>query len=544
MPEPPVVELKDGNGERLRPPSETKRFAPLAVHQPPLRCREIAAVIAAVALCDVTIYRGHGFAGYASLFVVLPVLIVLGAFRPQLGRAAWTTGFMLLLLAAKLIWCGSTLAVAVGFALVAAFAMSLSGRPPFVIETVVFASQAIASGCHRFIHFGRSMAAASLMRFPLLNVGLPLLALIVFSAVFILANPDLVASVSEALEQIAQEVRAWLSRWSVGEVSFCCAVAWLAVGLFWQASFRGGAKEPPLSEPPVPDVSTAAPDATRLYPAFQNTLATVIALFAVYLVFEFRTLWFREFPKGFYYSGYAHEGAAWLTFALALATLVLSLVFRGAVLHDPRLPRLRRLGWLWSAENLVLAMTVYHRLTIYIGFNGMSPMRMVGLFGMSAVVAGFVLVLWKIGRSRSFGWLVRRQLWALAITIYLFALTPIDALVTEYNVRRILAGDPAASVQISVHPIGSDGLLLLQPLLACDDATIREGVRAMLAQRHDEAEASSVGKSQFGWTAYQMSDQIVLDRLRAARSQWSVFRDVAAREAALRRFHDYAYQWY
>ena len=64
----------------------------------------------------------------------------------------------------------------------------------------------------------------------------------------------------------------------------------------------------------------AAPRAVsdRYYAAVRNTLACVIGLFAVYLAFEFATLWFREFPKGFYYSGYAHQGAAWLTAALAL----------------------------------------------------------------------------------------------------------------------------------------------------------------------------------------------------------------------------------
>ncbi len=48
---------------------------------------------------------------------------------------------------------------------------------------------------------------------------------------------------------------------------------------------------------------------------------------------------------------------------------MLSLIFRGRVLADPRLPRLRRLAWLWSAENMLLAAAVYHRLFIYIGFN-------------------------------------------------------------------------------------------------------------------------------------------------------------------------------
>jgi hypothetical protein len=47
-----------------------------------------------------------------------------------------------------------------------------------------------------------------------------------------------------------------------------------------------------------------------LYVAYRNMLVALILLFTAYLGFEFATLWFRAFPEGFHYSGYAHEGAA------------------------------------------------------------------------------------------------------------------------------------------------------------------------------------------------------------------------------------------
>jgi hypothetical protein len=214
------------------------------------------------------------------------------------------------------------------------------------------------------------------------------------------------------------------------------------------------------------------------------------------------------------------------------------------VFRDPRLDRLKRLAWLWSIENFVLAVAVYHRLWIYIGFNGMTRMRTIGIFGTSTVVAGFVLVLWKIARQRDFAWLVRHQLWVLAFATYLYALTPVDTLVVQYNVRRILAGDPAPSVEISVHPISSEGVLLLRPLLDCDDAIIREGVRAMLAERLDEAESQARRRETLGWTTYQLADQIVLRGLRDSGDRWSDYRDQEARSRALKAFHDYAYQWF
>jgi hypothetical protein len=515
-----------------------------SINQPPVRRREIVVVLLLVAICDLTIYRGRGFAGYALLFLSAPVLFACGSFRPRLGAAAWLIGTMLGLAAARLLWCGSGLLVAASFLLLAAFVMALSGQVPYVAETAVFASQSIASGYQRLVQYARSATASSVSRIPLLNVALPLAAFVGFGTVFILANPDLLASSSEILEQIARQLRKWLLRLSPGEVVFWAGAAWVATGLLLQAS-RGHAEISDLQGRPSDvleaEAEPTAVEASRLYPAFRNTLLTVTTLFAVYLAFEFRTLWFREFPKGFYYSGYAHEGAAWLTFALALATIVLSLVFRGSVMQDPRLARLRRLGWLWSAENFVLAVAAYHRMGIYIDFNGMSPMRMVGLYGMSAVVVGFILVLWKIGRGRSFGWLMRRQLWTLAITVYLFALTPVDAIVVEYNVRRILAGDPAASVQISVHPIGPEGVLLLRPLVDCDDPVIRAGIQAMLAQREEGLDKR---RQSLGWTAYQLAEQVVLARLHADHERWSAYDDRGLREEALKQFHAYAYQWY
>jgi len=264
----------------------------------------------------------------------------------------------------------------------------------------------------------------------------------------------------------------------------------------------------------------------------------------VYLVFEFRTLWFRDFPEGFYYAGYAHEGAAWLTAALALATLVLSLIFRGQVLADPRLGRLRKLAWIWSVENLVLALTVYNRMHIYVDFNGMTRMRTIGLFGISAVLIGFCLVLWKILYNRGFAWLIERQLWTLAIVVYLFALTPVDALVHSYNVRRVLSGDLAPSVQISVHPINSEGILVLSPLLNCQDAIIREGIRAMLAERAIQAERLAGERARLGWSSYQLADNLLLERLRAGREDWKEYVDASKRAAAIERFDKYAYQWY
>jgi len=423
--------------------------------------------------------------------------------------------------------------------------MCLAGRRPYVLDIVAYALQTSLAGGRGLLGHAQAMAQPGrrMPRLFWLNLGLPLAAVLVFGTLFVLANPDLVAAIGKWLD------RAWQTLWESlddllpawPQVLVWIVAAWVTIGLvrpIWRRSLLERFSATPQSS------SNAGPAAAPLYAAIRNVLAAVIALFAIYLVFEFKTLWFRAFPPGFHYSGYAHEGAAWLTAALALATGTLSAAFRGRIVNDPRLPHLRRLAWIWSAENLILAIAVFHRMSIYVGFNGMTRMRTVGLFGISAVVVGFLLVVWKIVHRRDFVWLLQRHLWTVAIAAYLFALTPVDALVHRYNVRRILAGDAAPCVQISVHPISSEGILVLPPLVHCRDPVIREGICALLAERAEGAEDALQRQELRGWTATQLADRALADRLRGIRSDWQPYADRTRRAEALRRFHAYAYQWY
>jgi hypothetical protein len=527
------------------PRAEPAREDP-AGDQPPVTWRELVVVLLMVIAADLAIYRSFGFAGYALFLVLAPLLLLFGC--PKRSYSAWllVAGLMLLVMAGRLAWCGSWLQVGCGLLLLVAFSMAMAGIRPFVLELVVYASQTFLSGYEGLVAYRRTADRLSPIRGPSswLNIGLPLAAFVVFGLIFIVANPDLLASFSQSLERLTTALREWIVElvpdWQ--EALFWAAILWLTIGLLRPVAGPMIARlcERIESSKDTDAVKADAP----LYVAFRNTLLTVIGLFAVYLVFEFHTLWFREFPKGFYYSGYAHEGAAWLTVALALATVVLSLIFRGAVLRDSRLPQLRRMAWAWSLENLLLAAAVYNRMRIYVDFNGMTWMRTVAFFGITCVVAGFGLVVWKILQNRSFAWLLRHHLLALVLFIYLFALTPVDALVHRYNVKRIMSGDSAPSVQISVHPISTEGVPVLLPLANCPDEKVRAGVLAMLADRHDQARRNAKTNQQKGWTTYQGSEQVLLDQLDKHRTEWSQYTNLQKRRTALAAFHEYAYQWY
>lgn len=264
------------------------------------------------------------------------------------------------------------------------------------------------------------------------------------------------------------------------------------------------------------------------------------SLFAAYLCFEFWTLWRRDFPEGFYYAGYAHQGAAWLTIALGLATVSLSIIFGRSLLADPRMPHVRRWAWIWSAENLLLALAVYNRLLIYIGYNGMTQLRMVGLFGITAVTIGFALVVYKIAKTKNFWWLLRSQMLGLTIVAITYSVTPVDYLAHRYNVAKVNSGYAAPAVMLAVKPISDEGLLSTFHLIEHSDPIIREGVRARLAIR--DAELVAAGDTH--WSELQGSTRMLASWLAEHPDLSAQFKSAIDRHSTLQRFHDYAMQWY
>ena len=547
---------------------------------PKPQSRQWLVVLSMAVLCDVVIYRGNGYAGYSLLFILAPILFCIGRFSPARIGDLTVVAVMLILLAARLVWYGSILQASLGFALLTAFVMTLNGLRPYVLETIVFASQTIVSGYvglsglwratrDRWLDVANTDSAAGHedsqeplgaatptvrnVKVPVSKVGcssvlgiaLPLGAFLAFGMLFLLANPDLMSFFGDRMQWLSTAVRDWfvLHGPRATEVLFWIAVIWISAGALCPLMKEAFLEEKPSRDREGQTTDEDIPPAL-LYAPFRNMLLTVIALFAAYLMFEYKTLWFRVFPEGFHYSGYAHEGAFWLTVALGLATVILSLVFRGSILKDWRQPHLRHLAWIWSAENFLLAAAVYHRLLIYVGFNGMTRMRVVGFLGISAVVVGFILVLRKIATDRDFVWLIRRQMWALCVAVFLYAVMPVDVIVMRYNTRRIMNGDPAPCVQISVHPIDPDGIIQLMPLLDCENATIRKGLHALLAKRLVNGRTHVKLREQDGWTAFQWADHLMLQKLESAASRLANYQESNKRERVLEEFHDYAYQWY
>lgn len=546
-------EIQHGTAATQASLERLTRSVPADEPQPPVSSRELLTLALMVILSDITIYRSAGFAGVAAFAAGMILLLPIGGVGIRPLPVTWGIAALLAGTAVRLAWCGSGLSVVIGIALLVCFAMSLHGQPPWLIHAAVFASQTFAAG-HRGLNYYWNSLSRVRPRASTqggLAIVLPAITLLVFGTLFLLANPNLFESVSASLSEIISNCRLWLSEYSPHalDILFWISAVWIGTGLLRpcvaQPAIDQTSDSPDEQTNPVPHANLAdEPEPAPLFAAYRNTLVVVTVLFAVYLIFEFATLWFREFPEGFHYSGYAHEGAAWLTVALALATVLMSVMFRGRVLRDARIGTLRTLSWIWSFQNVLLAISVFNRLGIYINFNGMTRMRTIGVLGVSAVLVGFILVLRKIARGHTFRWLIRRQLWTVALAGYAYAVLPVDALIMRHNVHQILAGDLAPCVQISVHETSAEGILQIFPLMQCTDETIREGITAILAQHHEQLKAASHARETSGWTAHQFADAILLRRLEESSRDLSVYGNSERRSEAIQEFADFAWQWY
>jgi hypothetical protein len=85
---------------------------------------------------------------------------------------------------------------------------------------------------------------------------------------------------------------------------------------------------------------------------------------------------------------------------------------------------------------------------------------------------------------------------------------------------------------------------VLPPLIDCGDPVIREGSKALLANRLDEAERRAIERQQKGWKAHQIADEMLLARLRSVRNRFTDYDDQEARAEKLKEFHAYAYRWF
>ena len=208
---------------------------------PPLRAphgRYAWPVIAAmIVLVDITLFRSDGFSGPAFFFPVALVLLLLGRLQ-----VTWTSQLVIILallfcLCGSMAWAGGAGQIAAAIWLLVAGNLAAQGVVPYLLETII-AVAGIIPGGYEFLH-GVQLNWRRIVLDPVdhgrpsqaMNYILPIVSVIVFGSVFVLANPDVIKEISSLISSIYLRIQSWFSRFSAFEILVWCLSFWFTGGL-------------------------------------------------------------------------------------------------------------------------------------------------------------------------------------------------------------------------------------------------------------------------------------------------------------------------
>lgn len=203
------------------------------------------------------------------------------------------------------------------------------------------------------------------------------------------------------------------------------------------------------------------------------SLAMFNLLFALQNVMDAAWLWgLAPLPENMTLAEYAHRGAYPLI-ATALFAGFFVLVFLRPGSTTAREPWIRRLVVLWIGQNLFLVASSALRTIDYVEAYSLTRLRIAALLWMGLVAVGLVLVLCRMLRSKSAGWLINANLAAAGLLLAVVSVVDLGAVAAQWNVRhaREVGGTGAQIDLCYLRWLGSPALLPLIELEQGDAPT-------------------------------------------------------------------------
>ncbi|MEW6630258.1 MAG: DUF4173 domain-containing protein, partial [Pseudomonadota bacterium] len=118
--------------------------------------------------------------------------------------------------------------------------------------------------------------------------------------------------------------------------------------------------------------------------------------------------------------------------ALLAAAFVLAALRSGS--ETSRDPSIRRLVYLWVAQNIVLVASSMLRLDLYVDVYALTYLRIAAFVWMGLVAVGLALIVARIALAKSGEWLLSANLVTLSATLYACCYVNFAALIANYNV--------------------------------------------------------------------------------------------------------------
>ena len=165
-------------------------------------------------------------------------------------------------------------------------------------------------------------------------------------------------------------------------------------------------------------------------------LALLNVLLLVVNVLDIRHVWFSFSFNGQYLKQFVHEGTWLLIVSIALGASIVLWYFRANQNFHQSNGLLKRLAYVWLAQNAVLAVSVAIRNFWYIHHYALAYKRIGVVFFLIAVIAGLVLIGLKVRHTRSVHFLLRWNTFSAYVILLLMACVDWDVVIARYNFSK------------------------------------------------------------------------------------------------------------
>jgi hypothetical protein len=284
--------------------------------------------------------------------------------------------------------------------------------------------------------------------FAFTNIVLPIIATLVFGALFIIANPLIEENVSQ-LSWLDPSTHLFTWMPVVSLLSFLILFAILSL----KASAQCESKT-------APEKLWAASYFKPIPVIF--TLVILNLMFAGENLLDLRYLWSGvTLPTGMNYAEYVHRGSYTLIVTAILAGALMIFALQPGSEGEASKP-LRSLVYLWTLQNLFLVASSAKRTLDYIDAYGMTLWRLSGLIWMGLVAAGLVLIVLRVILKRSSVWLMNSNLIAAYAVLLACSISDISSLTANWNAKRAVQ-HLSSSVAYQTLDVDMDYLMGMGP---------------------------------------------------------------------------------
>lgn len=154
-------------------------------------------------------------------------------------------------------------------------------------------------------------------------------------------------------------------------------------------------------------------------------------------ILDIQWLWFGfTVPDDFSLKQFVHQGTTLLIISILLSIGIILYLFRRNQNFYPGKNLLKPLAYVWMAQNMVLAISVFLRNYHYIAYHGLAFKRIGVILFLIITAIGIVFMFLKIRQIRSFYYLFRKTSWAAYAVLVVATCINWERVIVNYNLNH------------------------------------------------------------------------------------------------------------